>query len=320
MTRYAALAATAVLAGFGGSVAAQATLANVLAQPQSHSVFPHEGSRGWFAANANAKHPWLYVAGYNNSAIYVYDLAQIGNPQIGQITTGVNGPAGVTVDSHGTLYVVNQNANTVTIYPAGAISPSLTLTQGLSFPNSAAVNANGDVYVTSRNSVPASIVVYPQGQSKPSRYITGSLIQDPLQDFFDQAGNFYFADYSTGVNEIPIGSQQPKSLGLKEVPNPAGLALDRANGNLFVQNYATGSYKTLVYPPGDVNPLRTLNNGLAANFLAIGVIRNVKYVFVPNFFSNSVYVYRLKASKPQAVLNTSAENVNGVAFKPAGAP
>jgi hypothetical protein len=275
---------------------------------------------GWMSARANPKHPWLYVAGYNNNVVSIYDLAELGTPQIGKVTQGVSGPAGITVDPSGTLYVVDQNANAVTIYPPRATAPTLTLSEGLDFPNSAAVAANGDVYVTSRSNAPAQIIVFPKGQTTPSQYITGPLIQDPLQDFFDAADDLYFTDYSTGVNVLPAGSQQVVSLGLQEAPTPAGIVLDPHNGNLVVQNYAPNAYKTLVYAPGNVNPVRVVNNGLGANLLALGTVRHAQYLFVPNFFGSTVSIYRRDAMRLQSVLDTDAENVNGVAFKPAGVP
>jgi hypothetical protein len=286
-----------------------------------HASHQTSGQRhGWMARYANPKHAWLYVAGYDNSAVFIYDLSVLGTPQIGEIAQGVDGPAGVTIDNQGTLYVVDQNANCVTLYPAGSTSPSLTLSAGLDFPNSAAVDASGAVYVTSRNSSPASIVVYPPGSSTPSGTITSPLIVDPLQDFFDAAGDLYFTDYSTGVNEIPTGSSQPVSVGLQGVPNPAGIVMDPSDGDLFVQNYAPGAYKTLVFAPGNVNASRTLKDNDAANLLALGKVRGHEYVFVPDFFSSRVDVFRHNARKPVAVINTAAENVNGVAFKPADVP
>ncbi len=292
--------------------------ANVLPTTSRHAVAQRQG--GWMARDADARHPWLYVAGYNNSAVFIYDLAKIGTPQIGEITQGVDGPAGITLDSYGALYVVDQNANSVTIYPAGSTTPTLTLSQGLDFPNSAAIDANGRVYVSSRSSTPASIVVYPPGSSTPLSTITSPLIQDPLQEVFDSVGNLYFTDYSTGVNEIPAGTQQPQSLGLQGAPSPAGIALDPTDRNLFVQNYAPNAYKTLVYAPGSVYPTRTIKNGLAANLLAIGNIKHHEYVFVPDFFSSTVSIFRHDRNKAAFVLTTGAENVNGVAYKPAGVP
>jgi hypothetical protein len=262
-------------------------------------------ARGWMSPAANAGHAWLYVAGYDNGAIFIYDVDEIGTPLIGKITDGVHGPAGITVDAHGTLYVVDQDANSVTIYPPRKTTPALTLATGLDFPNSAAIDAAGNVYVTSRNSTPASIVVFPAGSVTPSQTITNSLIVDPLQDVFDPTGDLYFTDYSTGVNEIPAGSSVPVSLGLQGVPKPAGIALDPLDGNLFVQNYQPGHYETLVYAPADVNPGRTLKDSAAANLLTIGVRRRV-YLFVPDFFSNAVSVFRHDAERPLSVLTTAS--------------
>ncbi len=57
--------------------------------------------RPGFVPDVDYKHPWLYVSGYSNSVVCVYDLAKAGFPQIGTITYGVSSPAGVTVDKGG---------------------------------------------------------------------------------------------------------------------------------------------------------------------------------------------------------------------------
>src|ERR1700722_13059127 len=101
-----------------------------------HSVTQLHG--GWMAKDANPKHAWIYVSGTNTNNVLIYDLAKFGTPQIGEITTGINGPRGLFLDPAGTLYVANIGSGTVTIYPAGATTPSLTLSQGLIQPASAA--------------------------------------------------------------------------------------------------------------------------------------------------------------------------------------
>jgi hypothetical protein len=314
MIRYAVLLPTALLVGgCGGPAATQPALAPTqsLVQAGSHSIGSH----------ANPKHAWLYVAGYTNSVVCIYDLVKFGTPKIGQITQGISGPDGMTIDGHGTLYVANQHGANVTIYPPGATRPSLTLSQGLSEPVGVAVDVNGDVYVTNRGAT-QDIVVYPPGQTIPSEYIKSSLIQDPIQPLFDSSRNLYFSDFKMGVSVIQHGSQQPVSLGLQGLSQPAGIALDPSNGNLFVNDYeGPGKYKTFVYKPGNIYPARTLKEGVvSANFLATGTIRDTRYIFVPNFFSNVVSVYEHNATQRLAAITTGSKNINGVAYKPAGAP
>src|SRR5262249_7043478 len=155
------------------------------------------------------------------------------------------------------LYVANASG-TVTLYPPGATSPSLTLTKGLTNPIGAATDARGNVWVTNRGRVP-SILVYPPGQTAPAETITSALIQYPAELAFDSAGNTYFSDNLTGVSEIPLGSLQPVSLGLKDFPNQVnGLALDPRDGTLFV-SFGFLTNQVNVYARGQQNPERILS-------------------------------------------------------------
>jgi hypothetical protein len=108
------------------------------------AVVPHPSAThprgGWMSANANPKHAWLYVGGQNNATVGIYDMGKLGFPLIGTITQGLGQVEGLTIDGQGTLYVANVNTATVTIYPAGSVTPSLTLSQGLSRPYMAAVD------------------------------------------------------------------------------------------------------------------------------------------------------------------------------------
>jgi hypothetical protein len=328
VNRYTALLATSLLVGCGAASATQQSVAPTQAarEAPSHSVPPTTGSRGWLSPRANAKHPWMYVASGTQSIIAIYDLARFGTPKIGEITQGLNRPGGLAVDAQGTLYAANYDngiaGGTVAIYPAGATSPSLTLSQGLSVPLDVAVDANGDVYVVNRGS-PPSIVVYPPGQTTPSRTITSSLIQVPAQVLFDSARNLYFSDNVTGVSEIPFGSQQPVSLNLQG-PGGAtgGIALDAKNGNLFV-SYIHGPNEVLVYAPGKKAPLRKLKGfSFQACFLNSGAIKSDEYIFVPDCgVTGNVWVFKHNASNPYTVLTfTAAGGACCIAFKPAGVP
>jgi serine/threonine protein kinase, bacterial len=306
MMRYAAILATALLFGCGGG----ATTQSALAPTQTLSV----------ARDATGAHPWLYVGGFSNNVVAIYDLEKFGTPQIGTITNGINGPGGLAIDSQGTLYVANQSAGNVTIYPAGTIAPSLTLSQGLQSPQSVAVDSHGNVYVCNRGSAPA-IVVYPPGQTTPSQTITSSLIQSLTQIAFDSAGDLYFGDSNTGVSKIPASSTTPVSLNLQGLARTDGIARDPVNGNLYVGNFGNGKDEVLVYAPGNVNPVRTLNHSDGADLFDIGRMQNTEYLFAPDSYINVVHVFKHGRSNPVATISVAAAHYPvGLAFKHAGIP
>jgi hypothetical protein len=211
------------------------------------------------AQDANPKHMWMYVSGYDSNNVLIYDIDKFGAPQIGAITTGIVGPHCLSLDSAGTLYVANRAGATVTIYPAGSTSPSLTLSQGLTQPISPATDTAGNVWVTNVGS-PSSIVVYPPGQTTPSTTITDKLIQIPRQLTFDKSGNLYFADDATGVSEIPADTTQPVSLGLKKLLSDStnGIAVAPRDGSIFT-SFGNLHNQANVYRAGRMNPVRVLS-------------------------------------------------------------
>jgi hypothetical protein len=278
------------------------------------------GTESWMSAKADYRHPWLYVADTTKSTVYVYDLEH-GATLIGEISTGLDGPFGMTVDGAGNLYVANQNApGSVVIYAPGKTTPYLSLSQDLYVPQGVAVDSGGNVWITNREygSGQPGIAIFPPGKTEPSAYITNSLIVKPIEDFFDAAGNLYFSDQITGVSEIPQGSQQVVSLGLRDLNHADGVTMG-TSGNLYVNDYP--SYVTHVYASGDNEPDRNLKGRVGGYYMADGNIGFRNYAFIADWYSGRVLVYRDNASnKLFAVIDTPSENTGGVAIKPAGVP
>jgi streptogramin lyase len=273
-------------------------------------------SGGWTARDANTSDPWLYTAGYYNNVVNVYDLADASIPLIETITDGVDGPAQVAVDANGAVYVANQSAGNVTIYLAGTTSPSLTLSQGLTDPLGIAIDSAGNVYVSNRS--PNYIVVYAPGQTTPTTTLSSDLFYSLGGMFFDSTGTLYISDNVSGVLLLPPGSQQPYSLGLQGLTQTGGIALG-SRGDLFVGDLGY-DHKVYVFAPGQVKAKRKLAVSLNADFLASGPVKGVDYIFVPNFFSNTVSLFKQRGRNPVTTLTTASSGVNGVAYKPAGVP
>jgi hypothetical protein len=274
-------------------------------------------SGGWFLRKADRRDTWLYVAGSAGNVINVFDLTKFGDPQIGHITAGVDLPGGMAVDPQGTLYAPNWNGANVTIYPPMATEPSLTLTQDLTIPAAVAVDTNGDVYVANRGSAP-SIVVFPDGQTTPSRVITSDLIESPQQIAFDGARNLYISDNLMGVSELAYGSQQPTALNLQGLKRAEGIAIDPRDGNVFVSDEP--SQKVLVYKPGNPQPLRATQVTLAC-FLTIGSVRGNQYVFVPSCGDDDVWVMATDSRRVRGVLDfAGAGSACCIVIKPPGIP
>jgi hypothetical protein len=310
---------------FAVAVLVALTLACGVGGAHATAVLPHQNVRGsnhgWMVAHANPKHAWLYTASGVQNAVAIYDLDGFGTPQIGEITEGLIAANGMAVDNKGTLYVANWNGGhpggDVTIYSTGSISPSLTLSQGLTVPLDVAVDTNGDVYVSNRS--PDSIVVYAQGQTTPKLTITSGLIVAPSQVQFDSNRNLFIGE-AAGIIEVPFGSQQPMALNLEGLVKPSGVAFDPITGDMFVSDL--GRNHVYVYAPGSSTQSRRLQPAMGACLLASGPVKNTAYVFVPQCsFNGTIWVFKHRANKPKTVLTLNgAGGAASVALKPAGVP
>jgi sugar lactone lactonase YvrE len=301
------MAAAALVAGCGGQSQVAPTGATIGAASASRAVL-----------RASTKDPWLYVSGNENNTVAIYDLAKSGFPEVGTLTNGVSGPEGIDVDKQGQVYVANWTG-TVTIYPPGESSPSLTLSDELSEPDSVTVDKNENVWVCNRGSSP-SIVVFPPGQPTPSAVITNSLIQSPTQIQFDADGDLYYTDSSTGVSEIPNGSQNMTSLGLDGLQRTDGIAID-STGNLFVGTFGSELDGVRVYVPDYQKPIRTLKDAKGSDYYASGVVRKTEYAFIPDSYDDTVKAFTSRGREPDFVINAgAAQYAVGVAVKAAGVP
>jgi DNA-binding beta-propeller fold protein YncE len=275
---------------------------------------------GLLAPGSATEDVWLYVSGLENNVVTIYDLSELGTPEVGKITTGVSAPIGLAVDSQGNLYVANTTGS-VSIYPPGAAAPSLTLTQGLTEPISVAVDNGGNVYVANRGGSSPDIVVFPPGSTTPSNTITSPLIEVPNQVQFDASQDLYYSDNSTGVSEMAYGSSVLVSLGLQGLTRTNGVAIDPDNGNLFVGNFGNGQDDVLVFKPGAVQASSALRGSKGADMLAMAAVDGLEYVLVPDAYTNVVHVF-LDESKTSIVTlhPRPAHFPEGVAVKPAGVP
>jgi hypothetical protein len=212
--------------------------------PAAPQAFAASQRRPIAAAGKN----YVYVADAYADTVWIF-RARGSNPSpSGSITSGVAGPQGLAIDAAGTLYVANPDNATVTIYPAGSVTPSLTLSQDLTVPTAVAVDSKGNVWVSNEEGGDAgSVVEFPAGKTTPSTVISGL---NPLGVAVDSKRNLYVENYNSTeafVSVYPPGATKPsKSFGQGDLIEPLGITIG-STGDVYVCDYYLA--KVFVYKP-----------------------------------------------------------------------
>jgi len=273
----------------------------------------------------------IFVSDKDASTIYLF---RAGNAPklLGTITSGISRPLGITVDASGTLYVPNSGNHSVTEYPAGSTSPSVTITAGLSLPQFATVDLAGNLWVSDDASSSGGngyVLEYPPGATTPSQTLTNGILA-PEGLATDAKGNLYVANRVaiSGVPDVaifPPGATTPSAtFGAGVLSQPLGIALDK-RGNIYVADFITssgGSQIDVFSAKGSHKLLRSIQSNpfyLAAGGVAID--RNDR-LYVGSGGLSSEYVLQfahLGKSSPM-VFYQSSDTLFGVAADPSAQP
>jgi sugar lactone lactonase YvrE len=266
------------------------------------------------AAHKKCKKSELFVSSFRLGYVAIYCTKGHNQAPIGKITAGIAGPEGADVDAKGNLYITNTNANTVTEYAPGSITPEFTYSGGdLHSPAGVAIDSKQNVYVT--NLSPASVVVFPQESNSPSRTMTD--VTFPVDVAIDKAGNAYVTTYTSGFNggeilEYAPGTTTGTNLGIV-TKEPGGITIDKAGDIVTADQGLPG---VLVFPPGKTQPSKTF----AQNTLDPDPVRFAKaehQVYVGDAVGNAVYVYDYPSGTLVDTITDGIDGPNGVALDPA---
>jgi serine/threonine-protein kinase len=268
-------------------------------------------NRGRGDAHAAKTQPTLFVSDLDTQTIELYPANAKHPMQSGSITDGLNEPINDAVDSSGTLYVANNGNSTVTEYPLGASTPSVTLSDELVNPNGIAVDSAGNVYVTSGAYIGSCFVlVFPKGASSPSAQI--SSFELPVGLATDKKGDLFVADaVANAVFEVPKGKTTPKNLNLTGLNDPTGIAVDPQNHLWVVNNLGDDA---LGFDIGKTKPFETIAGGLVGPYSVAFGKGGRLFVGNSGTYPGDVTTYKKKGTEPFSTI--PAKNPAGVAVYP----
>lgn len=198
----------------------------------------------------------LYVADIQHNQVVLFNPSTKALTQVGSITSGMNAPSGVAIDTNGVLYVANLGNNTVTEYKHGATTPFFTITGSLSSPYGIAVDLDGNVFVSNLGT--NAVTAYRPHKTTP--YATIAISGQPVGMASDSKENVYVASDSTSqVFFIKADSKTASPLALSGVGGPVGVAIG-AKDKLYVGNF--GNNNVTVYAAGKTTPSYTITSGV----------------------------------------------------------
>jgi hypothetical protein len=209
---------------------------------------------GWVSQEAKDRSiVKAYVSDNNANAVQVFKEKKPLSP-IETITSGISGPLGSAVDSHGNLYVANGVGSTVTVYPPGQDVPSETYS--VAVPDDVAVGKDGTVYVVSYSQ--NLVTEFDKGQFTPSRTLS---INEPVGAALDAKNNLYVSFYNSpdGTYVGDVQKYGPKSttgtdLGIA-IGAPGMLLIDK-HSDLLLADQTAGQVD--FFKPGAQTPYGSL--------------------------------------------------------------
>jgi hypothetical protein len=273
---------------------------------------------GWISSSAkNAK--LLYLASLGTNSIGIYSQKGANQSPMGTITDGLNYPCCMTVDDAGNLYVTNEGANNVSVYPPGQTSPSTVYTTDLSTACDVAVAHDGTIYISNFNGIVNGwVAVYPQGDTSKEYRLSDFGGGAPLALALDAKENLFVmydlnGNGSSAVNEYAPGATVGTNLNLN-FKFGAGIALDKHGDVVVVQQVEPS--EILVFPPGATQPSQTITEPGGDQAFAIALDKRSNTLFAADDDQNVVDDFTYPAGVLRYSVAGGFDNPSGIAVSP----
>ena len=266
----------------------------------------------------------LFVANRGNDTVTTYPSSSYATAAPTVITAGISfcpsgpcWPPALALDLTGDLFVVNDNNDTMTEYPANNLttaSPTVIPANSIRYTfitTALALDAAGNLYIANCFSSsmtfykpPDTVTEYPAGYYTTTSPITISAgIDCPLGLLFDASGNLFVLNHDGSylggssavgsVTKYPAGNYTTFSPTVitSGMSYPYAMALDAA-GNLFVANCGCGTPGSVTIYPSDnltTGSPTVVSSGINVPVaLALDAVGNL---FVANYGNNTVTMY-----------------------------
>jgi hypothetical protein len=294
---FAAISAAALLAGCAQGAGSQPSALPAVAGPNLHA-----------RPLASISMTYVYIADSYSNAVFIFPAVGSYPMPVGSITQGVSGPAGIAIDKAGTLYVPNRTSASLTVYPAGQSSPSLTITNGLPVPGYAAVDPKGNLWV-SNSEAPGNVVEYAKGGSTPIRTLTKG-VSYPQGLAFDSRGDLLVVNAGLGsVAVFPPGANKPAAtFGSGDFSYPMGITVDK-HDNVYIGDFALAD--VFVF-----SKQHALKQTIFTNVDSGPVALTSRRIYVGGSDMNTVVEFRYNGKQIPARIHYNLQSAFGLAADP----
>jgi hypothetical protein len=264
-------------------------------------------------------HPLLYVADDSQFSVDIFPLTGPNRRQIGSISSGVAYPWGLSVDSNRSLYVANggYDAGSVTVYPYGSTTPSMTYSPMYRALYALADSA-GYVFVSGENDHNLGHVLeFKAGRNHVIAQQQLGTETDGMAE--DAQGNLYVAYRGVGragkssIAEFGPSLKNLRHLGMS-IDQPQGLLVD-SGGNIVVVESAADRID--VFPPGAKTPSVTVTITGISNLAELAMQKKETTLWVSSLGG---FVYSMPYPLTPSTVPTEYEQIggasNGIALSP----
>jgi len=156
------------------------------------------------------------------------------------VTTGLNQPHGMEVDTAGNVYYADPLNNAIKKWIASTQKVVTLVSSGLRHPHGVAVDTAGNVYIADTDN--NAIKKWNVSTQKVTTLVSTGL-NDPYGVAVDTAGNVYIADFgNNAIKEWSVLTQQVSTLASSGVNHPSGVEVDAA-GNVYFVNFTNNAIK-----------------------------------------------------------------------------